>query len=116
MWNRAILRFCCVTVLAAANLLYAQDNLTVVASAGSLSAVAPGSLATVYGQFATDPTIGALNTLGLFPTELAGFALDFNGVRAQLTFVGPEQINFIVPSEAGFGSTGMNVMVGGRAV
>jgi uncharacterized protein (TIGR03437 family) len=37
-------------------------------------------------------------------------------VRAQITFVGPEQINFIVPTEAGFGSTNMNVMVSGRAV
>ena len=98
MFNRTLSGFCCVTLFAAANLLYAQDDMTVVSAAGAQSVVAPGALATVYGQFGAQPTIGQLNTLGQFPTQLAGFALTFNGVPAQMLFIGPDQINFIVPT------------------
>jgi uncharacterized protein (TIGR03437 family) len=110
MRDRAILRLCCTSLLAAANLAHAQDNLTVVSAASSLSTVAPGGLGTIYGQFSASPTIGTLNTLGLFPTQLAGFAVDFNGLGAQLLYVGPQQINFVVPAGVGFGSTSMNLM------
>ncbi|HJZ97905.1 MAG TPA: hypothetical protein VKE70_15450 [Candidatus Solibacter sp.] len=116
MSNRTITRTCCLTMFAAANLLYAQDKLIVVSAAGSQSVVAPGALATVYGQFAVEPAIGILNTLGLFPTELAGMAVDFNGEPAQLLFVGPEQINFIVPSDAGFGAAALSVNTSSAAM
>jgi uncharacterized protein (TIGR03437 family) len=88
----------------------------VISAAGSQGVVAPGALATVYGQFAVQPAIGILNTLGLFPTQLGGIALSFNGVPAQLMFVGPEQINFIVPMQAGFGHTPLDVTASGAPV
>jgi uncharacterized protein (TIGR03437 family) len=115
MCNRSLLGFCCMTLLSAANLLNAQSTLTVVSAAGAQSVVAPGALATVYGQFSVDPAIGVLNTLGQFPTQLSGMALDFNGVSAQLLYVGPDQINFLVPSDAGFGTSKLNVMAGDKA-
>jgi uncharacterized protein (TIGR03437 family) len=114
MWNRTLPTLCCATIFSAANFLNAQD-LTVVSAAGTQSLVAPGSLASVYGQFSATPTIGVLNTLGLFPTQLSGMALDFNGVNAQLLYVGPDQINFLVPSGSQFGSTKLNVMTSGNA-
>src|ERR1051326_109972 len=113
MLNRTISGFCCVTLFAAANLLYAQDDMVVVSAAGAQSLVAPGALATVYGQFGAQPTLGQLNALGQFPTELAGFALTFNGVPAQMLFIGPNQINFIVPSDAGFGNTAIDIAASG---
>src|SRR5262249_27585330 len=88
MSNRTLSRIYCLTMFAADNLLYAQDTLIVVSAAGSQSVIAPGALATVYGQFSVEPTIGVLNTLGLFPTQLGGMAVNFNGVPAQLLFVG----------------------------
>jgi len=115
MWNRTLPTLCCVALFSAANLLNAQNaqDLTVVSAAGSQAVVAPGSLATVYGQFSADASVGTLTPLGLFPTQLSGMGLDFNGVSAQLLYVGPGQINFLVPANAPFGPTKLNVMAAG---
>src|SRR5947209_2500874 len=107
MWKGTFPALCCVTMFSAANLLTAQD-VVVVSAAGSESTIAPGSLASVYGQFTANPTVGTLSPLGLFPTQLSGMALDFNGVSAQLLYVGPNQINFLVPANVSFGPSKLN--------
>jgi uncharacterized protein (TIGR03437 family) len=77
-----------------------QPQIVVVnaASFAADGAVAPDTLATAFGQFVTQGNQNYIaNTLPL-PTTLGGVRLTINGVAANLFFVGPDQINFVVPS------------------
>ena len=75
---------------------------SVVEAAQFMTMVAPGGIATVFGQDFTDVTEQAGSVP--LPTEMGGVSVLVNGVRAPLYFVSPGQINFQVPFEAG--STG----------
>ena len=110
MRTHATVRLCCFTLLAAANLLHAQNPLTTLSAAGGWANIAPGSIGVVYGEFQVDSVLGQSDMLGNLPTELAGYSLDFNGVRAQIQYVGPSQINFMVPPRANFGNTIFRVL------
>ncbi len=62
--------------------------------------VAPGTIATIYGftnQFGAVTAIGAGSPL---PTQLAGIQVLFNNTPVPLYYVGPNQINFVVPNGA----------------
>jgi uncharacterized protein (TIGR03437 family) len=81
-----------------------------VANAASyLSALAPGSLATLYGSnladaehlVAADPE---------FPSSVAGVSVSVNGLPAPLTYVSPGQINFQVPWETVVGPADIQAM------
>jgi uncharacterized protein (TIGR03437 family) len=65
------------------------------AASGDTSAVAPGSIASIYGSgLAT-----SIAMAGAFPVPplLGGASVSVNGVAAPLLYAGPNQINFLVP-------------------
>ncbi len=68
------------------------------AASGDVSAVAPGSIASIYGS-GLAPSIGIANAFPV-PQMLGGAAVSVNGVAAPLFYAGPNQINFQVPFEA----------------
>jgi uncharacterized protein (TIGR03437 family) len=65
--------------------------------------LAPGGLATVYGNNLADdtPTIDASNG---FPTTAGNVTVSVNGVNAPLIYVSPTQINFQIPWEVAPGT------------
>ncbi len=69
----------------------------VVNAASNLQVLAPGAIASVYGQRLAAST-AAGSTLPV-PTSLGGTAVTVNGIAAPLFFVSPQQINFQVPFE-----------------
>jgi uncharacterized protein (TIGR03437 family) len=110
-------KFLCVRVLVlmavAALSVYAQSSGVVVSSAGNVSAVAPGSLATMWGvQLGTGP----LQAGSQAATDLGGFSVEVSGVPAQLLFVSSGQINFIVPSGTALGNAAVTVKSAGQVV
>ena len=77
--------------------------------------VAPGSIASAYGNFGNVPTT-ALQTFSPMPRELAGVRLRVNGVDAPLYFVSAAQINFVTPVESQNGVQTVEVVSGGTVV
>ena len=62
------------------------------------NAIAPDSLATIFGSNLAPATASAtLDANGQLPTELASTRVEFNGVAAALFYVSPGQINVVVP-------------------
>ncbi len=73
---------------------------TVVNAASYLGAIAPGSLAAVFGKsFADAEHLVAPGEDGAYPVAVAGVTVSVNGVAAPLTYVSPSQIDFQVPWE-----------------
>ncbi len=77
--------------------------------------VAPGSIASAYGNFGNLPTT-ALQTLNPMPKELAGVRLRVDGVDAPLYFVSPSQINFVVPWSVPAGNHDLEVVMSSSTV
>ncbi len=80
------------------------------ATGGSL--LAPASIASVYGKTLAKVTASAEGAT--FPTELGGISLrvrdDTDTVRlAQLIYVSPTQINFVVPAETSVGPVTLTI-------
>jgi uncharacterized protein (TIGR03437 family) len=70
----------------------------VVNAASYANAIAPDSLATIFGSNLAPATASAtLDANGQLPTELASIRVEFNGVAAPLFYVAPGQINLVVP-------------------
>lgn len=71
----------------------------VVNAAGYGTAIATGSLATIFGSNLAGETAAA----GAFPLphELAGTRVEIDGVPALLYYVSPTQINFVAPATGG---------------
>jgi len=65
------------------------------AASGDATAVAPGSIASLYGS-GLAPSIGVAGLYPL-PALLGGASVDVNGEAAPLFYAGPNQINFQVP-------------------
>ncbi len=64
-------------------------------------ALAPGSIATIFALFDKQFGTGTATAGGSpLPTQLAGVQVTLNGIPAPLYFVGPNQINFVVPQGA----------------
>ena len=67
----------------------------------TVQALAPGSIATIFSlfanQFGTSTAAAAVTPL---PFLLAGVQVSLNGIPAPLYYVGPNQINFVIPQEA----------------
>jgi uncharacterized protein (TIGR03437 family) len=87
-------------------------SVAAVSAANYGSAIAPGSIATIFGKALTDATASA-TTLPL-PTVLQNTKvkiLDQNGVErlAGLIYVSPSQINFLVPPETAEGYAIINI-------
>lgn len=66
------------------------------AASGDASAVAPGSIASIYGSGLAS-SIAIAGTFPL-PPLLGGASVSVNGQAAPLFYAGPNQINFLVPS------------------
>jgi beta-glucosidase len=74
-------------------------------AASLLGNIAPGSLATLYGQNLTGMTgTGTVGVDGSFPHSIDGASVTVNGVSAPLTMVSPKQITFQVPWETAAGT------------
>ena len=91
-------------------------NAAVSSSASPSIGVAPGSLASVYGQNLATATAQAMSVP--LPTSLAGTSLtvtDSAGVSrsASLLYAAPGQINFAVPVDAASGAASVIVTSGG---
>ena len=93
-----------------------------IAAGGVLSAasylpgpLSPGDLVSIFGAALgpSTPILLTLNLSGLVATSLEGVSVSFNGYPAPLTYVGPTQINAIVPYEvAGNSSATVQVTYG----
>jgi len=67
--------------------------------------VAPNSWAVAFGaQMAFTTTIATLSSTGQWPTTLAGTTVQVDGQPAEIYYVSPTQINFLVPDVTDFGS------------
>ena len=91
--------------------------LTVVSGANSGSSAVPGSLATAYGTNLATTTTSASG--GNLPTALGGISLSVRGADgvdrlAQLVYVSPGQINFLVPAGTPPNYTAFNVTPPGQ--
>src|SRR5207253_305378 len=91
------------------------NGLTVQSSAASSSAVAPNSIASMYGQNPATSTAQAISQP--LPTSLGGVNVtvqDATGAQRQapLIYVSPSQINFIVPDGTAPGAARFTVANG----
>ena len=68
------------------------------AASGDASAVAPGSIASVYGS-GLAPSIGIANSFPV-PALLGGASVSVNGETAPLFYAGPNQVNLQIPFDA----------------
>ena|SRR5579872_435355 len=71
-------------------------------ASGPGHAIAPGSIASLFGQNLAATTASASGFP--LPTTLAGTSLTVNGVAAPLFYVSPDQINFQMPSATDYGT------------
>ncbi len=86
------------TFLAAPAAIAQSTTLAVVNAASYSNAIAPDSLATIFGGNLAQATASAtLDANGQLPTELASTRVEINGVAAPLVYVSPGQINLVVP-------------------
>jgi uncharacterized protein (TIGR03437 family) len=90
--------------------VHAQSGaISIVSSASYRSVVAPDSLASIFGSgLARTTATATLDANGNLPVELANTRVEVNGVTAQLIFVSPTQINFVVPTAT---PQGANVVI-----
>ena len=90
------------------------QNLTVRSAASYAEEVAPGSLAALFGaDLAPDPVAGQVDKALALPRELNGVVVEVDGRAAQLAYVSPGQINFVVPRFAAEGVVQVTVFVDG---
>jgi uncharacterized protein (TIGR03437 family) len=62
--------------------------------------VAPGTLVTIFGSNLADSAVnGAPDANGFYSSQLGGVEVYFDGIRAPLFYVGPNQVNTQVPFE-----------------
>lgn len=80
-------------------------SFTVYSGASYQAVVAPNSWAVAFGSgIARSTAIATLNASAQWPTTLAGTTVQVNGQPAELYYVSPGQINFLVPDVTDFGS------------
>lgn len=84
------------------------------AASFSADALAPDSIATIFGTGLATTSASALTSP--LPTELAGTRVRVNGILAPLFFVSPEQINFLIPTNALTGSAVIEATSGDRTI
>ena len=87
-----------------------QSPITVVNAASyAPDAVAPDSIASVFGAFQTQDGQPAVVTTLPLPTTLNGIKVSVNGVDAQLFYVSSSQINFLIPGGTAVGTAAVIV-------
>jgi uncharacterized protein (TIGR03437 family) len=97
----------------------AYTGTTIVNSAtSSADALAPNTLATIYGTnlaYSTSTSTGGLGPGTLLPQELEGVQVYLAGSPVSLYYVSPEQINFLIPADLRPGETDLFVALDGSA-
>lgn len=76
--------------------------------------IAPDSIVATFGSQFTPATVNA-PSLPL-PTSLGGVSVTVNDIAAQLLFVSPSQVNFVVPSNVGPGTAMVKVAYNGAVM
>jgi trimeric autotransporter adhesin len=90
--------------------LHGQQILSVVSAANNEPLISPNSLATIYGaNLAQGAAAAQMNASGALPNALGGTSVSIGGKPAQLLYVSPSQINFLVPSNTPLGSATVSV-------
>lgn len=97
----------CILGLLAAAPGFAQMAVVNGASFSPGQAVAAGSIATMFGQNLCSTQTAAPSAQ--LPTQLGGCSVAVNGTPAQLYYVSPGQMNFVVPQDVAPGSAGLTV-------
>ncbi len=70
-----------------------------------IKAVAPNSIAAAFGSALANTTEQAQKQAnGSFPTNVAGTTVTVNGRAAQIFFVSPERVHFLVPAQTEIGT------------
>ncbi len=83
-------------------------NVVTVNAANYGNTVTPDSLAAAYGSSLTSVTLNA--SVQPLPTTLGNTMVTVDGVAAQLLFVSPSQINYVVPRGLSSGSSTVRVL------
>lgn len=115
VWRRLSLAFPLFLASFLASLVAARADLSTASSAPAYAAagivqaatqtaeaLAPNTIATIYGtnlSFETHAVVAADLTGGTLPTTLEGVKVYVNGIESSLFYVSPGQINFLVPYE-----------------
>lgn len=81
------------------------------AASGDRTAVAPGSIASIFGQGLAQSTAAAPGFP--LPATLGGVTVTVNGVPAPLLYASPTQINFQVPPQTSAGTATVAVSLNG---
>jgi uncharacterized protein (TIGR03437 family) len=81
------------------------------AASGDATAVAPGSIVSIYGAGLAKSTAAASSFP--IPAALAGATVTVNGIAAPILYVSPTQINAQIPFEASAGPATLGVSVNG---
>lgn len=95
--------------------LQGQTSVAVV-NAASFEAqlpLSPGCWATAFADFGAAGVSATVATIVPFPTVLGGVQVFVNDVAAPMNFVGPTQINFLVPKSTAQGRATVRVAVSG---
>ncbi|HWQ34058.1 MAG TPA: Ig-like domain-containing protein [Blastocatellia bacterium] len=104
---------CSLGLAGIANIRMPQGSLpvtTVSAASYEATAIAPDSIVAAFGtNLATQTAVASTVPL---PTSLGGTTVEVNGQQAQLFFVSPGQVNFIIPSGISPGSANIVVRAG----
>lgn len=101
---------CFIVVLGFLSPIEAQQILSVVSAANDQPVISPNSLATIFGSNLSQGVASAqLNASGALPTSLDGTTVFVGGNAAQLLYVSPQQINFLVPARTPLGSANVTV-------
>ena len=90
------------------------QNVTTVNAANYATTVSPDGIAVTFGSNLAPTPLSA--TVLPLPTMLANTAVTVNGVAAQLLYVSPTQINYVVPGGVSGGAATVNVKVAGGVV
>ena len=90
------------------------QNLVVLSSASYSETVAPGSAVTAFGaNLAAGSATGMLRRDGSLPSELNGVVVRVDGRGAEIAYVSPTQINFVLPRATRIGTVQVTVLVDG---
>ena len=98
------------SILSAPCLIAAQSIATAVSAADYGAAIAPGSIASVFGaNLANTHAAATIDALGNLPTSLNQTSVSVNGELAGLFYVSPGQVNFLVPKDLPIGNVTISV-------
>jgi len=87
-----------------------QQIASVVSAANNQPVISPNSLASIYGlNLSAGTGAGQLNASGELPLNLDGTSVTVAGKPAQLVYVSPQQINFLVPANTPLGNASVSV-------